>query len=174
MNYTISKAPGLTGFWSEDLPMPKEIKLSTETINGKQFAVGTLRKMALFPQRSGALNLDPMEIEVTVPVRRQSDDFFNSFFNTTQPVNYKTSTEPVSITVLPLPANAPAGFTGAVGKFEMDAAVDKRDVKTNDAVTLKVKISGRGNLKLLEAPPISVPPDLEGYDPKISNNISSE
>ena len=172
LSYNITKTPGLTGFWSEDLAIPKEISMGTEVVDGKQYAVGLLRKVALFPQRSGSLALDPMEIEVTVPVRRQSGDFFDSFFNSTQPVKYRTASQPMHVTVLPLPSqNVPAGFNGAVGKFQMDAQLDKQDVKTNDPVTLKVKISGRGNLKLLEPPALTVPSDVERFDPKITNSI---
>lgn len=174
LNYNVTKAPAWTGFWSEDLSMPKQIEMSTETIDGKQYAVGVLRKVALFPQRSGRLDLDPMEIEVTVPLRRQSSDFFDQFFNSTQPVNYKTASARVQVTVLPLPENVPAGFHGAVGKFQMEAYMDKQQVKANDPVTLKVKISGRGNLKLLEAPELSIPPDVEHFEPKISNSIAPE
>lgn len=175
LSYDIAKSPAFTGFWSEDLEIPKQIQLGNEMVNGKEYAVGLLRKLALFPQRSGTLNLEPMEIQVTVPVRRQSSDFFDNFFDRSTPVQYKIATEPVNITVEPLPSeNIPAGFNGAVGNYQMEANVDKEDVKTNDAVTLRVKISGQGNLKLLEAPAISFPSDVEKFDPKISNNISTQ
>lgn len=174
LNYDVPKSPAFTGFWSEDLEIPKQIQMGTEMINGREYAVGLLRKLALFPQRSGTLTLDPMEIQVTVPVRKQSSDFFDNFFDSSTPVQYKTATEPVNITVEPLPANVPAGFNGAVGSYQMEANLDKQDVKTNDAVTLRVKITGQGNLKLLEPPEISFPADLEKFDPKISNSINTQ
>lgn len=180
-NYTISKVPSLTGFWSEDLDVPKQIQLTTETINGKQYRVGILKKVALFPQRSGTLSVDPMEVECVVQVqtRRRSNDLFDQFFNdpffgNVTNVNYKVRNDPEKVTVLPLPPNAPGGFGGAVGKFTMEAWLDKKDVKTNDPVTLRVKISGTGSLKLLEAPAVALPPDVERYDPKISDNIAAE
>ena len=98
LSYSIAKSPSFTGFWSEDLETPKQIQMSNEMINGKEYAVGLLRKLALFPQRSGTLNLEPMEIEVTVPMRKQSHDFFDNFFDNSTPVQYKTATEPVTIT----------------------------------------------------------------------------
>jgi hypothetical protein len=175
LSYNVAKSPSFTGFWSEDLEVPKQIQTTNEMVNGKEYAVGLLRKLALFPQRSGTLSLDPMEIEVTVPIHKQSHDFFDNFFDNSTPVQYKTATDPVTITVQPLPSeNIPAGFTGAVGLYQMETHLDKQDVKTNDAVTLRVKISGQGNLKLLEPPPISFPADLEKFDPKISNSLSTQ
>jgi hypothetical protein len=117
---------------------------------------------------------------VQVQTRRRSNDIFDQFFNdpffgNVQTVNHKVRSEPISLTVLPLPSgNVPNGFKGAVGKFTMEAWLDKRQIKTNEPVTLKVKISGRGNLKLLESPAVAIPPDIERYDPKISDNIAHQ
>ena len=69
-----------------------------------------------------------------------------------------------------LPGNPPAGYTGSVGKFNFDALLDKNTTKANEPVSLKIKINGTGNLKLIEAPEINFPPDLETYDPKIVDN----
>jgi len=179
VNYSLSKLPSLTGFWSEDVDVPKQIQLGTEVVNGKQYRVGILKKVALFPQRSGTLDIDPMEVGCVVQVqnRKRSNDIFDQFFNdpffgNVSNVNYKVRSEPLKITVAPLPAqNVPKGFAGAVGKFSMEAWLDKRETKTNEPITLKVKITGRGNLKLLEAPAVNVPPDIERYDPKMSDNI---
>lgn len=181
-NYNLSKVPSLTGFWSEELDVPKQVQLSTEVVNGKQYRVGILKKVALFPQRSGTLSIDPMEIECVVQVqgKRRSNDIFDQFFNDpffggVSNVNYKVKNQPVVITVLPLPNdNVPAGFSGGVGKFSMEAWLDKSQTKTNEPVTLKVKISGRGNLKLLDAPIINVSTDIEKYDPKNSDNITKQ
>ncbi len=175
LSYNIAKSPAFTGFWSEDLEVPKQIQTTNEMVNGKEYAVGLLRKLALFPQRSGTLSLDPMEIEVTVPIRKQSHDFFDNFFDNSTPVQYKTATDPVTISVQPLPSeNIPGGFNGAVGLYQMETHLDKQDVKTNDAVTLRITITGQGNLKLLEPPAISFPADLERFDPKISNSLSTQ
>jgi hypothetical protein len=179
-NYNITKLPAYTGFWSEDLDVPKQIQLSNEVINGKQYRVGTVKKVALFPQRSGTLEVEPMELTCVVQVqtRSRSRDFFDQFFNdpffgNTRNVNHPVGSDAVKLNVLPLPANAPLDFKGVVGKFSMEAWVDKRQTKTNEAVTLKIKITGRGNLKLIESPTIQFPSDIEHYDPKLSDNISS-
>lgn len=182
VNYGVAKAPSFSGFWSEDLEVPKQIQLSSEVINGKQYRVGILKTVALFPQKSGTLEIDPMEIECVVQVqtRRRSTDLFDQFFNdpflsNISNVNHKVRSETQKVTVLPLPAsNVPIGFQGAVGKYTMEAWLDKPHIKTNEAVTLKVKISGRGNLKLLAPPAITISPDIERYDPKISDNITKQ
>ena len=180
VNYSITKVPALTGFWSEDVEVPKQIQLTTETINTKQYRVGILKKVALFPQRSGALELDPMEVECVVQVqsKKRSNDLFDQFFNdpffgNVRNVNHKVRSEPVKVNVLPLPtAGIPPGFQGAVGRFTMDVWLDKERTSTNEPVTLKVKITGKGNIKLIEAPAVNVPPDIERYEPKVSDNIA--
>jgi hypothetical protein len=182
VNYTITKVPALTGFWSEDIDVPKQIQLTTETINGKQYRVGILKKVALFPQSNGALTIDPMEVECVVQVqtKKRSNDLFDQFFNdpffgNVRNVNYKVKNNPAKLTVLPLPsAGIPASFNGAVGKFSMETWLDKKRTKTNEPVTLKVKITGKGNIKLLEPPSVTVPPDMERYDPKVSDNFSKQ
>lgn len=180
VNYQITKVPALTGFWSEDVDVPKQIQLTTETINGKQYRVGILKKVALFPQRSGTLELDPMEVECVVQMqtKKRSNDLFDQFFNdpffgNVRNVNHKVRSEAVKVTVQPIPiVGVPAGFRGAVGSFSMDVWLDKTKTSTNEPVTLKVKITGKGNIKLLEAPEVTVPPDIERYDPKVSDNIA--
>ncbi len=181
-NLSVTKVPSLSGFWSEDLEEVKQIQFANEIVNGKQYNVAVLKKVALFPQRSGTLEIDPMEVRCVVQLQnqRRSNDIFDQFFNDPFFGNftnyeYKMQNEPLKIAVNPLPASSNVkGFGGAVGKFSMEVWLDKRETKTNDPVTLKVKISGRGNLKLLETPSIVIPPDLERYDPKISDNITHE
>jgi len=123
-----------------------------------------------------------MEVDCVVQVqtRHKSNDIFDQFFNdpffgNSTNVNYKVRSQPVNLTVLPLPsAGVPPAFNGAVGKYTMEAWLDKPQTKTNEPATLKVKISGIGNLKLLEAPQVNVSSDIEKYDPKISDNVTKQ
>src|SRR5579862_2881412 len=178
----IDKLPALTGFWNEDFTLTKATQNITETVNGKQYNVFIIKKSAIFPQRSGILTIDPLEAKIPVQVRtqRRTNDIFDQFINDpifggVQNVNYPVHTDPVKITVLPLPSeNVPEGFNGAVGKYTMESWIDKKAVKTGEAVTLRIKVTGRGNLKLLEAPTVNVSPDIERYDPKISDNITTD
>ncbi|MBW7887173.1 MAG: protein BatD [Bacteroidetes bacterium] len=178
-NYSINKLPTMTGFWGEDFSMPPQISLSNETINGKQYQVGILKKTALFPTQNGKLEINPMEITCQVQVQRQrrSDDIFDQFFNdpffgAAQTTNIDIKSSSIHIDVLPLPAhNIPPSFKGAVGKFALTIDLNKRTVKTNEPLTLKATISGAGNVKVLEAPNLSLPQDFEKYEPKVSENI---
>jgi len=177
VNYAVSKNPAMTGFWNEDTETPKNITLTTETINGKSYRVGLIKRVALFPTQAGVLDIGPMEVQATVQMPYgRSNDPFESFFrdpfgrNTT----YNVSSEALKIRVDPLPSGAPADFKGAVGQFAMSVVVDRKTTRTNEPVTLKVTLSGTGNVKLLEGPSIELPADFEQYSPKFSESINRQ
>lgn len=184
INYTIDKLPAFNGFWSQELKMPDQLELRTEVVNGEQYRVGIVKKVILFPQQSGTLTIDPMQGSCIARVQNQrkrsnnpfdifNDPFFNDpFFGTARDVKVNVKSEPVKINVKDLPADADGYFKGAVGNFTMQAALDKDQVKANDAINLKIKISGKGNLKLIDAPELKLPTDFETYDPKINDNVS--
>jgi hypothetical protein len=178
VNYSINKLPTMTGFWGEELQLPQQVSLTNEVINGKQYQVGILKKMALFPTQSGSLDINPMELtcQVQVQSRRRSNDIFDQFFNDpffgAQTANVPLKSEPVKVTVLPLPQNpVPESFQGAVGKFTLNATLNKRKSKTNEPISLKATITGTGNVKILEAPKLNLPSDFEQYDPKVKEEI---
>lgn len=175
-NYAVDKNPAMTGFWSEDVENPKNIALSNEVVNGKQYRVGVIRRLALFPTQSGTLEISPMEVQTTVQIQSRSTDPFDAFFRDPfgQSVNHTVKSEAIRIKVQPLPPGAPPSFKGAVGRFTMTTAVDKKTTKTNDPVSLKVTISGTGNVKLLESPEVELPLDFEQYTPKVSDAINRQ
>jgi hypothetical protein len=178
----IAKISSFPGFWSKNLMNDNDqLKQTNETINGKEYVVAELRKLALFPQRSGTITIEPMEMECVAQVKvdnRSRDPFFDSFFNDPffnrnyQNMELNVSSNAVSVDVKPLPAGKPANFSGAVGSFNINAELDRTELKTNEPLNLKVTISGKGNLELVDALPVAFPPDFESYDPKITNNIS--
>jgi hypothetical protein len=179
-NYGISQLPNTVGFWAEEFENPKRLRLYNENINGRNFRVAELKKFALFPQGPGKKTLDPLvlECEVELPRSKRKSDPFNSFFNDSffrRTVRRNISSNILTIDVLPLPVqNKPADFSGLVGNFTIRASVDKNKVKTNEAVTLRVKISGSGNVKIIPEPEISFPGDFESYDPKIVEDIKKD
>ena len=177
LNYAVEKTPTMTGFWGEDVETPKDIQLTTETVNGKQYRVGIIKKMALFATQSGTLEISPMQVQtqIQVPAPRSLDPF-DAFFRDPfgRTTNYMAQSEPVKITIDPLPSGAPPDFKGAIGQFAMSTTLDKRSTKTNEPVSFKVTISGTGNIKLLEAPSLELPSDFEQYSPKISDNINRQ
>lgn len=174
VNYAISKTPNMTGFWSEDVEIPKNISLTNETINGKSYRVGVIKRSALFATQAGTLEISPMEVQSTVQVQYRSNDPFDAFFRDPfgRNVNYTVASEPLRIKVDPLPPGAPPEFKGAIGQIAMSTLIDKKTTKANEPVSLKITLSGTGNIKLLEAPELAFPPDFEQYSPKVSENIS--
>ncbi|HTY35814.1 MAG TPA: BatD family protein [Bacteroidota bacterium] len=179
--YDIAKAPVYQGFWAEEIEAPKQPTLTTENYEGKQYRVATIRKTALFPTQSGKLEISPLEVRCAYQVqsRKKSNDPFDSFFNDPffsrmQTVEQDFKSNPLTLTVDPLPGNPPAGFSGAVGRFTFSATVDKKEVKTGDPITLRLTITGSGNIKLLNPPKPNLPADFEAYDPKISDEITRD
>ncbi|MBI4535029.1 MAG: protein BatD, partial [Ignavibacteriae bacterium] len=165
-NYTVSKNPAFTGFWGEDVETPKNVALSNETVDGRQYRVGIIKRVALFPTQSGTLEISPMEVQTTVQIQdARPSDPFDAFFRDPfgRNVNYAVKSNAIKIKVDPLPAGAPLGFRGAVGRFTMSTTVDKKTGKTNEPISLKVSLSGVGNIKLLESPQVELPADFEQY-----------
>lgn len=184
INYSVEKLPAFNGFWSQELKMPEQLELRNETYNGQQYRVGIIKKVILFPQQSGALTLEPMQGTCIARVQAQrkrsdnpfdifSDPFFSDpFFGGARDVKVAVKSEPVKVNVKALPPTSDPDFKGTVGNFTLQASLDKDQVKANDAVNLKIKISGRGNLKLIDPPSVNLPTDVESYDPKINDNLN--
>ena len=181
--YGINKLPSFNGFWNVDLlkDAAAKAKQYKETIDGKQYAVVEIRKIALFPQKSGNLTIDPLEVEAVVQVqtkRKSSGDFFddffnNSFFGSVQNVKKTLKSNMVSLSVKPFSVNKPVDFNGFTGLLNFKTTLDKTDVKANEALNLKLTVSGNGNLKLIDKIDIEFTPDFETYDPKLVDNIST-
>lgn len=170
--------PETVGFWVEEYPIKGDIPVTQETINGIQYRVGEIKKMALFPTKAGELEITPMRLKVHVQVARQRrdpfdvfDDFFDSPFG--RMVAKELVSNKVTIRSKPLPAEGkPAGFSGLVGDFRMQDEIDKSNVPSNEAISLKLKISGTGNLKVIDNIPVEAPPSFEVFEPKISDNVN--
>jgi len=184
--YTITKTPGMTGFWTQDLLKDsKNLNQYRETVDGNEYVVAEIVKQAMFAQKSGKLTIEPLEMDVIAQVQRKmnrratNDPFFDNFFNdsffgnTYQNVKKSISSNALTINVKPLPdAGKPIDFSGAVGSFSLSATTDRTELKANDAMSLKFTISGKGNLKLIEKPSITFPTDFEVYDPRVTDNIA--
>ena len=169
--------PDFNGFYMQEIGIPQLTSLERENINDQIYGTGVIKKYLLFPQYSGNIVIEPVEIECLVQqtVPRTSQSFFDDFFSFNSVRNTKKiiSSPEVNINVKPLPAGAPSSFSGTVGSVNMIAGPDKSSVKENDAVTFKITLKGTGNLKLAEAPIVDFPPDFETYDPKVSTNLKA-
>ncbi|MDR0715000.1 MAG: BatD family protein [Bacteroidales bacterium] len=175
-NLNSLKAPGFEGFYKQELEVPPLRNLVKETVNGETYGTGVLQQFVLFPQKSGTLTISPCSLEAGVVQRVQTnnrsiwDDIFGS---ATQTVAREIKSRPVNITVMPLPEGKPASFGNGVGQMKMNVAADKTTLKANDPVTLKIVISGTGNLKFVDAPRINFPPDFEVWEPKVNVNLNA-
>ena len=169
-----TKLPEFTGFLKQDLEQG-EIQTQLEHYNGRNYQTAVLYRTILYPQHSSDITIDPAKFEAVLRVQTQQrvrsifDDFFGSYTTVT-----KMLTAPgVTIHVASLPGGKPAGFSGGVGKFTMTPSISQTEVQTNDAVTIKLDISGAGNMKLLKTPAIDWPEGFEPYDPKVTNNFNT-
>ncbi len=186
-NLNFNKLSSFGGFWSKDLlSANSRMKQQTKYINGVQYVVAEIRKMALFPQKTGKLTIDPMELDCNVqmkvkPKRRSRgsdpfDDFFNDpFFNrNVRNIKKTLRSKTIVVNVKPLPQEGkPVDFSGAVGNFSFQSGINQTHLTTNDALTLDVTISGKGNIELIDAPKIQWPPDFDAYDPKVTAKINT-
>jgi hypothetical protein len=133
-----------------------------------------VQQFLLYPQIAGEINIDPVQISVLVREKSgQSDPFFGDFFSTYTTVPKAALSKPLKIRVNPLPGIKPDDFSGIIGKITLNSSLNKDTVNVNDAVNLKMVISGSGNLKLANAPEMKLPADLEVYDPKVTDNLKS-
>ena len=169
-----TKLPEFTGFLKQDLDQG-EIQTELEHYNGRNYQTAVLYRTILYPQHSGDIKIDPANFEAVLRVQVQQrarsifDDFFGSYTNVT-----KMLTAPgVTIHVSPLPSGKPAGFSGGVGHFTLTPSISQTEVQANEAVTIKLDISGSGNMKLLKTPAIDWPEGFEPYDPKVTNNFKT-
>jgi hypothetical protein len=165
--------PNFEGFWSQDIQLPQQISLQRETFNGEIYNVGTLKKTLLFPQQTGVITIGSVKIDCIVQQRvKKSQSMFDDFFDSFANVKATITSEPVSVNVQTLPT-APTGFSGAVGKFDIRSSITTKNVRENDAITIKLDVTGNGNIKLINPPKISFPADFEVYDPKTNSNFSA-
>lgn len=168
------KNADLNGFWSQEIDLGQS-QWSEEIIGGYRWNVATIRKIVLFPQRTGTLEIDPLSMKFVVRQRVQSRSrsMFDQFFGSVKDLDYELKSKPIKIKVKPLPQPQPASFNGAVGKLDMKLDVSKNEIKANEAVNIKIKVSGKGNINLIDRFNLNFPSDFETYDPKINNNIKT-
>lgn len=176
--YQIDKLPINKGFWTEDLwDNNTRVQQYEETIDGKRYLVGEIRRAALFPQESGLLTIEPLQLEVLAQLpsqRRRTGSIFDlfddAFFNTHQSVKKNLVSNALKINVKPLPT-PPDNFTGGVGNFSLSAKIDTDKIKANEALTYSLTISGNGNIMLIDNIDVKFPEVFEVYDPKVIPNI---
>lgn len=168
------KLPDFKGFHSQEVELPANRRWGLEHYKGRNYQTTIFRQFVLFPQQSGQLTIDAARFDASIAVAQAVDPFdFDAFFNGgggSYMVKKTLFTPKLTIDVNALPSK-PAEFSGGVGDFNITSSINSTSVKTNDAVTVKLVISGTGNLKLISNPEVMFPEDFEIYDPKSENNF---
>jgi len=163
--------PTYEGFYTQDVEVPQQVNFTREVYDNKIYQVGVLKKTILFPQQNGRLAVQPFNMSLLVQQQVKQRSFFDDFFNSFRTVKTTITSKPVTVNVKDLP-QAPPSFMGGVGNFSIASNISNQDVTTNDAVTLKVTITGSGNIRLVNTPKLQLPSDFEIYDPKTTDNVS--
>lgn len=172
------KFPPYNGFWSKQEENQRQINLQQENLNGVNYYVAEYNTVYLFPQRAGNITIEPIELDCIVrkATKRQPRNVFEQFFGTGgyEDVVVKVKSKAVKVEVKELPIDKkPENFSNAVGSYNYKAQINKDIVKENDAINLKITISGKGNISLLEPLKLNLPESFEVYDPKINESIKT-
>lgn len=168
------KMPDLKNFHTQEVDLPTQKEFKLERYNGRNYQTLLWMQYVLFPQQSGQLEIPATSFEGIISQPVQSNDMFDMFFNAGRYVDMKKilTTPKIKINVKPLPSGKTSEFYGGVGEFSISSSISTNELKTNDALTIKVILSGTGNLKLIKTPEIKFPSDFDIYDPKIENKYT--
>lgn len=168
--------PTFDGFWSQEIDAPQNIQFVRENYDGQIYNAALLRRYMLLPQQTGTLTIEPSELVCLLQIQAEQTgprSIFDDFFSSYQTIRKRVASEPVTINVSALPAGAPASFTGGVGSFRLSAGFDSDSVAAHEATSLKITISGTGNINLVDAPKVRLPADFESYDVRKTENITT-
>lgn len=169
------KMPDLKGFHTQEVSLPRNKTFSLEHYQGRNYRTLVWSQYVLFPQQTGKLEIPSITYTGIIEQPNRNIDPFDAFFNGGSAyvsIRKQIVTPKVSIEVVPLPTNKPESFGGAVGDFSLTSSINSKTVKTGDAVTVKIVLSGTGNMKLIDTPEVKFPSDFEVYDPKVDNKFS--
>ena len=165
------KMPDLKGFHTQEVALPQQKTFHSEMVNGRQYKCVTWSQYVMYPQMTGKLEIPSITFKGLVVQQNRNVDPMEAFFNGGSgyvEVHKDIKAPGMTINVLPLPSR-PANFSGGVGKFNISASIDKKEVKAGDPVTIRVVVGGVGNLKLLKQPIVTLPKDFDKYDAKITD-----
>lgn len=172
----IGEMPELDGFHCQELNNKAQLSLHYEHYKGRNYGTAIWRQYVLFPQKSGKLTIPSISFDAEVEVTNPNADPFDIFFgggSLTQLLRKTIHTPQLEIDVTPLPSPSPANFSGAVGKFSMSGTLTPEQLDANDAASLRLVVSGHGNMKLMKAPTLDAPKDFEVYTPKETDKTTN-
>jgi len=171
-NWREMDSPVYQDFWSQNIDI-KQLNIESGEFEGEPYRFVVLRKTILYPQKIGELEIEPLTLSVSVNVPSDRRDIFGGRLFTTIDKTVAAGKRTIDVKALPQ-ANKPAGFTGAVGKFDFKVTADKSKLAATESMTLKVEVKGNGNLKLFELPELQVPASLEKYEPERTENVRTD
>lgn len=175
-NTSLTQKPDFKGLISQEIPLPgNQIQTYIEHRNGRTYRTGTILQYVVFPQTSGKLTIPSITFDCAVVQQDNTMDLADAFFNGggTISVQVRRSVAPITLQVEALPQPRPAKFSGAVGKFNIQAQLLNKTIKTNDVATYRITLNGLGNLKLISAPQVKFPSDFDTYDAKTTDNTKA-
>lgn len=164
--------PDFNGFWTKELPMPRQVSFSRTVLNGKQYNVGEIRRYLLYPQKAGVLKLEGLEAVVQYRVRERPRSFFEEFMGSFSTSSLTLKGQAKRINVKPLPSGQPSSFSQGIGQFTASSKIEKQELATNDAVIYTITVEGTGNFHAFSKPGIRFPSTVEAYEPVVKENYS--
>ena len=170
LNFTKVTLPTFEGFAAQELDVPESNQWDIERYNDRNYKSATLRRMLLFPQQSGEIKINGGSSEIDVYEVQGVNFFGQPYYDV---VSKNIITPSVNVNVKPLPEGKPYNFTGGVGDFKLTGELSTRELKANEALTLTLTISGKGNLQLMQNPNVEFPSEFEAYDPQVNLDIHS-
>ena len=180
-SYSITRAPGTTGFWVEEVALPRTPRVEQVVRGGVQYATIVVRRAVLFPTGAGRRTIESLALDAQVRVRSSrffsdplgfGDPFGGGLFG--RSVAVPVESEAIDIEARRLPAaGRPDDFTGLVGSLDATASLDAGAAATNEALTFRLAVRGAGNLRMLPDPEVVFPPDFDVYPPEVSDDVDA-
>lgn len=168
-NYRPLDNPKYNNFWSQDIPVTR-LNAQNGTYDGKPFRYVVLKRIVLYPQKSGKLEIEPLSLDVTVDVPTNKRDFFGGRIYSQTNKTVSAGKRTINVKALPTDGK-PANFNGAVGNFDFKVTTSKTTLNASESLQAKVEVSGKGNLKLFKLPEPNLPSSLEVYEPEFGENV---
>lgn len=175
IQYSNKSMSDFSGFMKQEVEQAPNKQLAYENYNGKNYMTAVLYEVLLYPQKDGSLTIDKADFETIIRIQsnRQVRSIFDDFFDSYTNVNKQVTAPAVRIQVKKLPEGKPVDYSGFVGSLSLTSNITTQTVKVNEAITLKLNLTGKGNMKILGNPQINFPDDFESYDPKVANNFKT-
>ena len=164
------ESPEFNNFWSNNIKIPR-LQIERGSFKGESYNYVIWKKIVLYPQKSGKLNILPLSLDVSVDVPTNKRDFFGNRIYTQLPKTVTAGKREINVSGLP--ENSPKNFSGAVGEFEVELTSTKTELNASESLQATLKVTGKGNLKLFSLPNLEVPSSLEKYDPEYKENVKT-